>query len=136
VRLIPPGLLPDDEQPPSLSFRALKGQIAERVVWEVNRLKKELARQHEVEPLTFESLRSRYPKFKVLEILAKPPFDDEDRDLICHPARWGRRATGHAYIILKRFFSPKNPQREPEDETLRAYRKAFRKAFYPRKTSV
>ena len=129
VSLIPPDRLIGDHDSLELSKKALRGRMVERVVWEVNQLKKELASQSAIVPQNFDDLRSRHPDFEVLKCLARLPFDDDDRELICHPARWGRRSTGHAYGILKRVFSPKDPSHEPQDETLRAYRKAYRKAI-------
>jgi hypothetical protein len=113
----------------SLSLKAARGYICECVIREVNMLSKELKPRRKIEPERFEVLRQRHPDFEVLEILASQPFDDEDRELICNPARWERRPTGHAYGILTRYF---RPGRTPLTEhAITSYRKAYRKAVRP-----
>jgi hypothetical protein len=99
------------------SIKTFRGRICKQVVDETKFLRQQLVRSKL--PLNFGLLRQNYLNLEVLRILAGPPFNDEDRDSICHPACWGVQAVRYATGILKRYFKVES------DETIRSYRKAY-----------
>lgn len=102
------------------SLKAARGEICQQVIKEVKFLHQRLLAK-QVTPVSFEGLRKEHPNLTVLEILAHPPFDDEDRYLIWHPRQWGVRAVTYTTGILKKLFKVES------DETIRDYRKAYRR---------
>jgi hypothetical protein len=99
------------------STRAVRGGICAQVITEMKALKRHGFNRHT--PVTFAILKEQFPQFTVLDLVSRPPFDDDDRDRIAHPAQWGVRAVTYATGILKRYFEVTS------DETIRAYRKAY-----------
>lgn len=99
------------------SYRVERGRFCDQVVEELR-----IIRQHcgkTVVPVTFDRLRAQFPQFAVFGILSDVPFDDEDREIFVHPARWGRLVT-YATGILKSCLEVRS------DETIRKYRQAYR----------
>jgi hypothetical protein len=117
-------LVHDAGTSPTRSLKAQKGELCVKVIGEVKQLYVEL--RGKSQRMSFEGLRQDHPDFDVLSILDRSPFDNGDRDLICHPRQWGVRPTRYATGILKRHFGTDS------DDTIRDYRKVYRKESKPR----
>jgi hypothetical protein len=69
----------------------------------------------------FEDFKSAFPHFKIVEIVAARPFNEEDREYLIAPSRWETHTKIYCNGLLKKYFGLQS------EETLKAYRKAYNK---------
>ena len=111
---------PDALDDTKFSLKVQRGEFCVKLRNEVLQLNREL--RGRTEALTFRQLQDSYPDFEVVRIFSNKPFDDDDREIICHPRRWDGRWQTYATGILKRHFGTES------GHTIRGYLRAYRKA--------
>jgi hypothetical protein len=100
--------------PDSRPLKVQRGELRSRVISELRTIK---ARTKEFEG--FEALKGQFPKFKVIEIVSSPEFDDDFRNRVASPGLWETKVVTFSHGILKKFWGLES------EETLKGYRKAY-----------
>jgi hypothetical protein len=89
-----------------------RGEFGVQIIQELTRILEDKRKFR-----TFDELERDYSYFQVVQIFRSKPFDEEDRDLLIQPNRWGRLET-YAAGILQRYFNKK-------PDTIKKDRKQF-----------